>query len=312
MVSEKVRRVLEKQHYGIVGEHSGLQVCRWTKKALLGEGQCYKADFYGIESHRCCQMSPAVNFCQNFCLHCWRAVELTEGMRMGKVDGPREIIEGCVSEQKRLLSGFLGNPKVRLRRFGEAQEPKHFAISLSGEPMIYSRIGEMIELLRDRKKTSFLVTNGLMPERVKELERAGQLPTQLYVSLNAPNSQIFKEITRSKLKDAWKKFSETLELLSGLRTRRVLRLTLVRDLNMGWEEEYAKLIARARPDWVEVKGFMSVGFARQRLGYDRMPLHGEVKEFARKLAGEIGLKVLDEKKESRVVLLGKGKKRLKI
>ena len=57
---------------------------------------------------------------------------------------------------------------------------------------------------------------------------------------------------------------------------------------------------------------MSVGFARQRLGYDRMPWHEDVLEFAKKLVKETGLKILDEHYYSRAVVLGKDKRELKI
>lgn len=57
---------------------------------------------------------------------------------------------------------------------------------------------------------------------------------------------------------------------------------------------------------------MSVGSSRQRLVYERMPLYPEVRDFAKKIAKHANLKILDEKKESRVVLLGKSGKNLKI
>ena len=57
---------------------------------------------------------------------------------------------------------------------------------------------------------------------------------------------------------------------------------------------------------------MSVGFARKRIPYNKMPLHPEIKNFAKNLSKATKLKILDEKKESRVVLLGKSKKRMKI
>lgn len=91
-----------------------------------------------------------------------------------------------------------------------------------------------------------------------------------------------------------------------------MRLTLVKDLNMSNIEGYANLIKMAKPDFVEVKAFMSVGFSRQRLGYERMPFHEDIKNFAKKLANLTGLKILDEKEESRVVLLGKSKKEMRI
>lgn len=41
---------LTKQGYAIVGSHSGVKICRWTKSALRGRGSCYKYSLYGINS----------------------------------------------------------------------------------------------------------------------------------------------------------------------------------------------------------------------------------------------------------------------
>ncbi|MFH1500667.1 MAG: 4-demethylwyosine synthase TYW1 [archaeon] len=313
-MNKNFKEILRKQHYALVGNHSAIQVCRWAKKSLIDDGECYKEKFYGIKSHLCCQCSPAVVWCQNKCLHCWRAIEYTLGEKIIlELDDPKDIIDKLIEAQRKMLSGFKGNNKINMKKFKDAQNPKHFAISLSGEPTIYSKIGELIKELRKRKLTSFLVTNGLMPNRLMELGKKKQLPTQLYISLNYPNEKIFREITRNKSKQAWKNFNKTLELLPKLRTRKVLRMTLVKDLNMSNTDDYAKLILKASPDFVEVKGFMSVGFARKRLDYERMPNEKEVKEFAKKLSEKLpGYEVLAEKKESRVVLIGKDKCKMKI
>ena len=79
-------------------------------------------------------------------------------------------------------------------------------------------------------------------------------------------------------------------------------------------ENYAKMIKKTNPMFVEVKGFMSVGFARQRLGYDRMPTEKEMEDFIKKLLKELGKnwKLLDKHKFSRAYVLGKSKKDLKI
>ena len=314
MIPENVKNVLRKQHYALAGRHSAIQVCRWTKKSLLDEGECYKQKFYGIQSHRCCQMSPAVMWCQNRCLHCWRAIELTIGNKLKESDEPKEIVDKCIEAQKKMLIGFKGNKKINLKKLKEAMEPMQFAISLSGEPTIYPKIGELIAELRKRGKTTFLVTNGLMPERLKEMQEKKQLPTQLYLSLNAPNKKLFLKFTRPVTKNAWKKFNETIKLFPQLKTRRVIRINLVRNLNMDdkYIAEFGNIIKKTKPDFVEIKAFMSVGYSRQRLAYDRMPLHNEIMEFSKKLAKLIGLKVLDQKKESRVAVLGKNKKDLKI
>tara|TARA_Y100000310_G_C20636280_1_gene791327 strand:+ start:108 stop:1088 length:981 start_codon:yes stop_codon:yes gene_type:complete len=316
----KLRNTLKRQHYGLVGKHSGVQVCRWTKKDLIDQGECYKAKFYGIKSHQCCQMSPTIGFCQNRCLHCWRAIELTIGkeMKKSKIDNPQKIIAGCIAEQIRLLNGFKGNKKINLKKLKAAQEPMQFAISLTGEPTIYPRLGELIQELRKQGKTSFVVTNGLNPEALIRLKENKALPTQLYVSLNSPNEKLFKAWHRSKTKNAWNKFNQTLSLFSKLKTRKVIRMTLVKGLNSNMKDEqisdYAMLIKKAKPDFIEVKGFMSVGFSRNRkgMGYESMPIYEDIQDFSKKLAKALNLKILDKHEFSRVFLIGKSKKGMKI
>ena len=68
-------------------------------------------------------------------------------------------------------------------------------------------------------------------------------------------------------------------------------------------EEYAKLIKKADPDFVEVKAYMYVGSSRKRLTMDNMPLFDEVKEFAKKIGDECGKEIVNESEISRVVLL---------
>ena len=325
MIPDNVQKILKKQHYFIIGDHSAVQICRWTKKSLRDEGVCYKERFYGIKSHLCCQMTPAVVWCPNKCLHCWRAIEYTLGDKLnGKINSPSEIIDECIKAQRKLLQGFNIDKKsskkqlskADMKKYLEAQEPMQFAISLSGEPTIYPYIGDLISELRLRGKTSFLVTNGLYPENIKEIIRKKQLPTQLYVSVNAPNEEIYKKIHRSSMRNAWNKLNETLKLLPSLKwkTRTIFRMNLIRDLNMNelHIKEYAKLIGKAKPLFVEVKGYMSVGFARERLGYDRMPDDKEMLEFVKKLATATGVNILDSHEHSRVWVLGKEKGELRI
>jgi tRNA wybutosine-synthesizing protein 1 len=78
-------------------------------------------------------------------------------------------------------------------------------------------------------------------------------------------------------------------------------------------EEYSKLIEKSKTDFVEVKGFMSVGYARKRFGYEKMPDMGEVREFAKRMLNFLPkYKILDEHEFSRVVLIGRNKKDMKI
>ncbi|MDP3027872.1 MAG: 4-demethylwyosine synthase TYW1 [Nanoarchaeota archaeon] len=318
MISKELSDLLKKQQYRVVGKHSSVKICEWTKKSLIDKGVCFKEKFYGIKSHRCAQMSPATVYCQNKCLHCWRAIELTDGEKMNpeSIDSPQDIINGTIENQRKLLIGFKGNINANKKKLIESQEPMQFAISLTGEPTLYPKLGELIEELRKLKKTSFVVTNGLQPSVLKKLNEKKQLPTQLYLSLNSPNKEIYDRWHRSSVKDAWKKFNDTLNIFPKLKTRKVIRMTLVKDLNDKDEylKNYAELIKKANPDFIEVKSYMAIGFSRDRLGYDRMLTYPEIKEYSKKLVKELGkpYKILDEHKLSRVVLIGKNKKRMKI
>ncbi len=329
---ESIRKTLGKQKYAFAGHHSAVQICRWTKNSLNKKGSCWKEKFYGIESHRCCEMSPAVIWCENQCLHCWRPIELNLGTKLETIDEPEKILTGIIEARKKLIMGFKGNKKVSEKKFKEALEPTLFTMSLSGEPTLYPRLGELFSEIRKRKCISFLVTNGQNPEVLEKLEKENNLPTQLTISMNAGNEKLFKLWHRSSKKDAWKRFNQSLDIIKNLKekTRRAVRLTLVKPgtnkakyqelTNMSDEnaKEYALLIKKADPDFIHVKGFMSVGYSRERLGYDKMPWHYEIKKFAEKLLEELkkqgmkDYKIMGEEKRSCVVLLAKNKKDLKI
>jgi tRNA wybutosine-synthesizing protein 1 len=266
-------------------------------------------------------MTPWLS-CNNKCIHCWRPIELDFKKLIKKgINSPKEIISGAIKNQQKLLEGFKGNKKINLKKFKEAQEPDQFAISLLGEPTIYPKIGDFIEELRKQNKTSFLVTNGLHPDVLEKLYKKNQLPTQLYLSVNTSNKEGYIKFHRSNFKNAWEKLNKTLEMFPKFnkKTRTVFRMNLVLDLNMYEEQipEYVELIKKAQPLIIEVKGFMSVGFARERLGYERMPREKEMKNFVKKLEKNLqdqGLnyKFLDEHKFSRAYVLAKNKKDLKI
>jgi len=316
MKSNNIKKALMKQGHRFIGEHGSVKICRWTAKSLVDQGICYKEKFYGIKSHRCCMMSPWLA-CGNKCLHCWRPIEFdfSEVVKGEKeILEPNKIIDKCIKEQRKLLTGFKGNKKINMKKFREAQEPNQFAISLIGEPLLYPKIGELIVELSKRGKTSFVVSNGLCPSVLRKLSRSRQLPTQLYISMNAPNENMFMKWNNPSVKNAWKKYNESLKIMSKLDCRTVIRMTLVKGLNMDHRmiKDYVKLIKKSECDFIEVKGFVSVGFSRKRLGYDMMPSHKEVVSFAEKLVEKLGkdYKILDEHEASKVVLVGKdGKKK---
>ena len=301
--------MFKRQQYKLFG-HSAVKLCHWTKSAIYRNLPCYKQRFYGIQSHRCLQMSPAIAFCDQNCVFCWRP--LTAMSKFPKrFDSPSEIVDEAINQQRVLLSGYgefreqIGEKKLR-----EANNPNQAAISLSGEPTLYPKIGELIKEFRKRKFTTFLVSNGMHPEVLADLTT----PTQLYISLEAPDEKLHKKINAPLIKNSWKKLNETLSLLPSLKTRRVIRLTAIKGMNMSNEKEFADLIQKAAPDFAEIKGYMFVGYSRKRLKQENMPLYSEVRAFAEKINKHLNYNLVDESKPSRVVLLQnpESKRELKI
>ncbi len=297
--------------YGIIGRHSSVDICEWTKKSLVDKGTCYKNVFYGIDTHRCSEMSPATAWCGQRCIFCWRPMEWYYRSKMGKrIDSPETIIKGAVEKRKKLLAGFRGNPKANVKLVNEAYGmfPSHWAISLSGEPTLYSRLPELIKELRRHKevKSIFVVSNGQEPDMLLKMKRMNALPTQLYISVDAPDRELFSRINRSVHWNGWERLKMTLGILPKLNCRRVLRFTMIKGLNDEdrFLPDYAGLFERSKADYIEIKAYMFLGQSRKRLKQENMPTHSDVKTFAKKLLKFMKTyKLQNEHEISRIVLL---------
>ncbi len=302
MLSKEVKEKLEGQHYKIIGEHSAVKTCTWTKKSLFDKGSCYKEKFYGISSHRCCQMTPSL-VCCNSCIYCWRSINFFNGTKLNcEIDNANDIIENAIKGQRKLLNGFPGDNRLNKEKFKEAQDVKHFAISLIGEPLIYLHINELISNLHKKNISTFLVSNGQYPDSIKNLKQVAQL----YLSLDAPNKELYKKIDIPMFKDYWERINESLENLSKRKERTCIRLTLIKDVNMINPEEYASLIKKANPSFIEVKAYMHVGYSRKNLEQENMPFFEDILEFSKILVKFLeDYEILDEHKSSRVVLIAK-------
>lgn len=297
IISDSTRELLKKHGYHLAGSHGAVKTCLWLNRSLRNEGSCYKSRFYGITSHRCIQMTPTL-LCNHRCLHCWRAVEAQVEIP-DEWDPPEEIVKSCLIEQRRLVSGYGGSKIMDGIKWKDAFAPKHVAISLSGEPTIYPFLPGLIEEFHKKGMTTFVVTNGTKPEIVGKIR-----PTQLYISLNAPDKETYKRVC-SPLADAWENINQSLELMKDSKTRTAVRITLTRGVNMMASSGFARLIEVAEPDYVELKAYMHLGFSRKRLSRDNMPSHKEVKGFSKELAQTLGYHIADESETSRVVLLSR-------
>lgn len=308
-IGEEFKKKLKKAQYGVFG-HSVVDICHYTKKSLKGEKVCYKRKFFGVETHRCMEFSPAGLYCHNRCIYCWRPTEFYETIKMGEdeVDDPKEIIENLLKIRNQLLTGFGGNEKVIRELYEESKTPTHFAISLMGEPTLYPKLPEMIRYLKSLRltKSIFLVTNGQEPEMLERLEKENSLPTQLYLSMNAGNYETFKKVNVPLLKDSWERFNKSLELISRISTRTVIRITLIKGINDNFEEikGFAELIKKANPHFVEIKSYMHVGYSKSKLKEENMVTLEEIKKWTNKLKENLEeFEYMDEDESARIVIL---------
>ncbi|XP_012663331.1 S-adenosyl-L-methionine-dependent tRNA 4-demethylwyosine synthase [Otolemur garnettii] len=280
MITPALREALTKQGYQLIGSHSGVKLCRWTKSMLRGRGGCYKHTFYGIESHRCMETTPSLA-CANKCVFCWRHHTNPVGTEWRwKMDQPELILKEAIENHQNMIKQFKGVPGVQAERFEEGMTVKHCALSLVGEPIMYPEINRFLKLLHQCKISSFLVTNAQFPVEIRTLEPV----TQLYVSVDASTKDSLKKIDRPLFKDFWQRFLDSLKALAAKQQRTVYRLTLVKAWNVDELQAYAQLVALGNPDFIEVKGVTYCGeSSASSLTMANVPWHEEVVRFVSEL-----------------------------
>lgn len=310
MDKEELLNAFIHKKYGFF-ENAGVQICEWNKKSLRSEGNCYKQDFYGADTISCHQIAPTTFWCNNSCIFCWRPMEYMHGRPVKSID-PQKMIDGLIEQRRKLISGFGGHERVSKETFSRSLEARHWAISLSGEPTLYKKLPELIQLLKNRPETEtvFLVSNGQNPKMLQNLWKKNSLPTQLYISMIGPNEKLYKHITQNKEKNGWHNYLKSLALLALLPTRTVIRLTVIKGINDSQEalDGFAELLEALQADFIEVKSYMWLGFSRKRLKEENNPSHEYTKSFALKLLAKLpSYRYEAEKESSRIVLLKKRK-----
>ncbi|KAF2188132.1 hypothetical protein K469DRAFT_660674 [Zopfia rhizophila CBS 207.26] len=288
-VTSPTHSALTKQGYTIIGSHSGVKICRWTKSALRGRGSCYKYSFYGIASHLCMEATPSLS-CSNKCVFCWRHGTNPVGTTWRWITDPPDVIfNGITEAHYKKIKMMKGVPGVRAERFAEAMRIRHCALSLVGEPIFYPHINELVNIMHRNRISTFLVCNAQHPAQLAVLVPV----TQLYVSIDASNKQSLRKIDRPLHRDFWERFCACLDILRNRRfeQRTVFRLTLVKGFNMAEEVKgYADLVQRALPGFVEVKGVTYCGTSAAGsagLTMQNVPFYEEIAEFVKELEKEL-------------------------
>ncbi|CAK9440047.1 uncharacterized protein LODBEIA_P41470 [Lodderomyces beijingensis] len=282
-------KTLTKQGYTIVGSHSGVKICRWTKSALRGRGSCYKFAFYGIKSHLCMETTPSLA-CSNKCVFCWRhgTNPVAKSNWRWELDPPEKVMEGALQGHYQKIKQMRGVPGIQMDRFQEAFRVRHCALSLVGEPIFYPHINEFVGMLHNQHISSFLVCNAQHPDNLAKLTKV----TQLYVSIDAPTKTDLKKVDRPLNSDFWERLMSCLDILRTVQShqRTVFRLTLVKGFNMGDIASYADMVERAMPSQIEIKGATFCGSSNGNgnpLTMQNIPFYDECKEFVENLSTEL-------------------------
>lgn len=280
-----LRDNLSKQGYQLVGSHSGVKLCRWTKSMLRGRGGCYKHTFYNINSSQCMEMTPSLA-CANKCVFCWRhhtnPVSKTFKWRQ---DPPDMLIEESMKRHYMMIKQFRGVPGVTPERYAEGMTIKHCALSLVGEPIMYPQINRFVEILHEKRISSFMVTNAQFPEQLRDLSPV----VQLYLSIDAPTSEGLKKIDRPLHEDYWERCLQCIHELKMKKQRTVFRLTLVNQMNNRDLSAYADLVTMGCPDFIEVKGVTYCGTSNSSTltMKENVPRHDEVIKFCSDLCDDL-------------------------
>lgn len=301
-LSELAKQKLTKQHYRIVGSHTAVKTCGWTKNMINGIGGCYKLRFYGIMSHQCMQMSPSIS-CANRCTFCWRDYKAPVAKEWEwNQDDPDMILEESQKAHHKLLEGFNKNKKTKQHLYEQSKEIKHVALSLTGEPINYPKINKLIDGFNKSGISTFLVTNAQFPAEMKSLNPV----TQLYISLDAPEKILLKTIDNPLFEDYWERLMTSLDHLAAKKQRTCIRLTMIKNQNMKNPQKYAELIKKGNPDFLEVKSYMHVGASRERLSRDNMPSMEEVEAFTQEILKHLeGYEIVTQHKPSLVLMLAR-------
>ncbi|KRX98317.1 tRNA wybutosine-synthesizing protein 1 -like protein, partial [Trichinella pseudospiralis] len=303
MLTPTLKKSLTKQGYHLVGTHSGVKICRWTKSMLRGRGGCYKHTFYGINSHQCMEMTPSLA-CANKCVFCWRHHSNPVGTEWKwKTDSAEKILFDSLEGHKKMVRQFRGVPGVKDARFEESSTVRHCALSLVGEPIMYPHINELISKMHSLNISTFLVTNAQFPSAIENL-----IPvTQLYLSVDAASKESLKEIDRPLFRDFWQRLMNSIDILRDKKQRTVYRLTLVNQYNMNEVSQYASLIKRGQPDFVEVKGVTYCGDSKNsKITMANVPWHADVVDFVQQLVFQLDdYEIAAEHEHSNCVLIAK-------
>ena len=149
-------------------------------------------------------MTPSLNYCTQQCLFCWRAQSSDlkahrDETKFATSDSPENIANESIKAQLKILSGYKGNPNVNEREVQGGHDAEARGNQPHREATLYPQISELIQAYHKKGFTTFLVINGTNPSTLTTIKEE---PTQLYVSVCAPDEATFKRVCRPRTQKA--------------------------------------------------------------------------------------------------------------
>ncbi|CAD7931898.1 unnamed protein product [Amoebophrya sp. A120] len=152
------RESLSRQNYELIGSHSAVKLCRWTKNALKHYGQCYKHTFYGIESHKCMEMTPNLA-CANKCVFCWRNHTnpvTTKWKKEYETDEPEFVLEKALElHSKKFIKQVVSGLNVNHQHTaGSTREDRSVVTGSTRAVVSSTRVSEVFAATASGRGTS--------------------------------------------------------------------------------------------------------------------------------------------------------------
>jgi tRNA wybutosine-synthesizing protein 1 len=99
------------------------------------------------------------------------------------MDEPSVIVKGALDLHKNMIKQMKGVPGVTPEKLQEGLNPRHCALSLVGEPIMYPEINALVDELHGRRISTFLVTNAQFPEKILMMKPITQVCGVCFVAL---------------------------------------------------------------------------------------------------------------------------------
>jgi len=225
------------------------------------------------------EVAPAL--CCTYRHHRWRHLDSPVVRKWNYyTDDAKDLALEFVKQHLALMNDVMARD-AKPDRLEKAQTVRACDFSLLGEPVVYPGINTLLTRLHNLKIATWMDDIGMHP---KELD-ALPTPTQLTLTVLAPTPHWMEMLMQSVFEDPWDRFQASLVVLAKKPYRTALRLVLIETLLDGHFQDYADIICKAKPDFVEGNSNVYIGMYPPFTTSDSnpAPAHEKVLQFCHML-----------------------------